>query len=74
MFLTRMGFGSRVVITGDVTQVDLPSGRLSGLRAVQEILKGVEGIDFVSLTRNDVVRHEIVQKIVQAYEEFEEKQ
>jgi phosphate starvation-inducible PhoH-like protein len=74
MFLTRMGFGSRVVITGDVTQVDLPSGRLSGLRSVQEILKGVEGIDFVSLTRNDVVRHEIVQKIVQAYEEFEEKQ
>jgi phosphate starvation-inducible PhoH-like protein len=57
-----------------VTQVDLPSGRLSGLRSVQEILKGVEGIDFVSLTRNDVVRHEIVQKIVQAYEEFEEKQ
>ncbi len=74
MFLTRMGFGSRVVITGDVTQVDLPNGKLSGLRSIQEILKGVEGIDFVSLTRNDVVRHEIVQKIVQAYEEFEEKQ
>ncbi len=74
MFLTRMGFGSRVVITGDVTQVDLPNGKLSGLRSIQEILQGVEGIDFVSLTRNDVVRHEIVQKIVQAYEEFEKKQ
>ncbi|HPQ37328.1 MAG TPA: PhoH family protein [Synergistaceae bacterium] len=74
MFLTRMGFGSRVVITGDVTQVDLPSGKMSGLRSIQEILQGVEGIDFVSLTKNDVVRHEIVQKIVQAYEEFEKKQ
>ena len=74
MFLTRMGFGSRVVITGDVTQVDLPSGKMSGLRSIQEILQGVEGIEFVSLTKNDVVRHEIVQKIVQAYEEFEKKQ
>ncbi len=74
MFLTRMGFGSRVVVTGDITQVDLPSGRLSGLRTIQEILQGIQGIAFVTLNNNDVVRHEIVQKIVQAYEEFEKKQ
>jgi phosphate starvation-inducible PhoH-like protein len=68
MFLTRMGFGSKTVITGDITQVDLPVGRPSGLIEVQSILKGVEGIRFVYLTEEDVVRHELVQQIVRAYE------
>jgi len=68
MFLTRMGFGAKTVITGDITQVDLPVGRPSGLIEVQSILKGVEGIRFVYLTEEDVVRHELVQQIVRAYE------
>ncbi|MBE0596072.1 MAG: PhoH family protein [Desulfuromonadales bacterium] len=68
MFLTRLGFGSRAVITGDVTQVDLPVGRLSGLVQAVDILRGVEGISFKYFTDRDVVRHPIVQSIVQAYE------
>ena len=68
MFLTRLGFGSRAVITGDVTQIDLPSGRLSGLVQAIEVLKGVEGINMSFFTDRDVVRHPIVQAIVQAYE------
>ena len=69
MFLTRLGFGSRMVITGDVTQIDLPEGRgRSGLLAVREILEGVEGLAFVDLDSRDVVRHRIVQDIVDAYE------
>ena len=68
MFLTRLGFGSRAVITGDVTQIDLPSGRLSGLVQVIEVLKGVDGINMSFFTDRDVVRHPIVQAIVQAYE------
>jgi phosphate starvation-inducible PhoH-like protein len=68
MFLTRLGFGSRAVITGDVTQIDLPSGRLSGLVQANEVLKGVEGINMRFFTDRDVVRHPIVQAIVQAYE------
>ncbi len=68
MFLTRLGFGSRVVITGDVTQVDLPSGQVSGLRVVQDILDGIEDIHFARLTSQDVVRHRLVGKIVDAYE------
>ena len=71
MFLTRLGFGSRAVVTGDVTQIDLPQGRPSGLLSVREILKGIEGIGFFDLTDADVVRHEIVQKVVQAYERYE---
>lgn len=71
MFLTRLGFGSKVVVTGDVTQIDLPSGKESGLKAVQTILQGVEGISFVTLDNRDVVRHEIVQRIVRAYEAYE---
>jgi phosphate starvation-inducible PhoH-like protein len=67
MFLTRLGFGSRMVITGDVTQVDLPRDQQSGLIVVSEILKGVEGIDFVNFGREDVVRHRLVQRIVDAY-------
>ena len=68
MFLTRLGFGSRAVITGDVTQVDLPNGRLSGLVEALRVLQGVEGINFTHFTDRDVVRHPIVQLIVQAYE------
>jgi phosphate starvation-inducible PhoH-like protein len=68
MFLTRLGFGSRAVVTGDVTQIDLPAGRLSGLVQASEVLKGVEGIQFNTFTDRDVVRHPIVQAIVQAYQ------
>jgi phosphate starvation-inducible PhoH-like protein len=68
MFLTRMGFGSKVVVTGDVTQVDLPRGRYSGLQEVRTVLSDIEGIEFVYLSDQDVVRHELVQKIIKAYE------
>ncbi len=68
MFLTRIGFGSKAVVTGDVTQVDLPSGRASGLRVVRDILADIEGVSFVVLGAGDVVRHAIVQRIVEAYE------
>ena len=71
MFLTRLGFGSRVVVTGDVTQVDLPAGQVSGLRIVQEILDGIEDIHFARLTSHDVVRHRLVGKIVDAYEKYD---
>jgi phosphate starvation-inducible protein PhoH and related proteins len=71
MFLTRLGFGSQVVVTGDVTQVDLPSGQVSGLRVVQDILDGVEDIHFARLTSHDVVRHRLVGKIVDAYERYD---
>jgi phosphate starvation-inducible PhoH-like protein len=71
MFLTRLGFGSQVVVTGDVTQVDLPSGQVSGLRVVQGILDGIEDIHFARLTSHDVVRHRLVGKIVDAYERYD---
>lgn len=71
MFLTRIGFGSRAVVTGDLTQVDLPGGKQSGLKLVQDILDGIEGIAFVRLQNEDVVRHEIVQKVVAAYDRYE---
>ncbi len=71
MFLTRIGFGSTVVITGDVTQIDLPRDRLSGLRQVIEVLKDIEGISFIFFNARDVVRHPMVQRIVTAYEKFE---
>ncbi|MEW5921704.1 MAG: PhoH family protein [Bacillota bacterium] len=74
MFLTRMGFGSRAVITGDITQVDLPRGKFSGLIEVMDILREVKGIDFVFLSDQDVVRHNLVQRIVRAYEEYRDKQ
>lgn len=73
MFLTRMGFGSKAVVTGDITQVDLPQGKESGLVSVQRILRDIAGIDFCMLTNCDVVRHEIVQRIVQAYENYEQQ-
>jgi phosphate starvation-inducible protein PhoH and related proteins len=68
MFLTRIGFGSRAVVTGDVTQIDLPAGQLSGLKNAIEILANVEGIGFTYFNPGDVVRHELVQRIVEAYE------
>jgi phosphate starvation-inducible PhoH-like protein len=71
MFLTRLGFNSKTVITGDVTQVDLPSGRGSGLIEVQSILEGIEDIRFVYFTNKDVVRHKLVQQIIKAYEHYE---
>jgi phosphate starvation-inducible PhoH-like protein len=68
MFLTRLGFGSKIVVTGDITQVDLPAGQVSGLRVVQGILDDIEDIHFSRLTSHDVVRHRLVGKIVDAYE------
>jgi len=73
MFLTRIGFGSKAVITGDVTQVDLPRGTQSGLAQVMTFLEGVEGIGFTWFTPRDVVRHPLVQRIVEAYEVFEKR-
>jgi phosphate starvation-inducible protein PhoH and related proteins len=74
MFLTRLGFGSRIVVTGDITQVDLPSGTASGLRQVQDILDGVEDVYFSRLTSHDVVRHKLVADIVDAYERYDARQ
>lgn len=74
MFLTRLGFGSKIVVTGDVTQVDLPGGTRSGLRVVQEILDGVEDISFSRLSSADVVRHRLVSDIVDAYARWDEAQ
>ncbi len=71
MFLTRLGFGSRCVVTGDVTQVDLPSDRESGLQEVRRVLDGVEGLSFIDLDETDVVRHPLVQSIIRAYERYE---
>ncbi len=71
MFLTRLGFGSKAVITGDITQVDLPRDDFSGLIEIQGILKGIPGISFQYLTLHDVVRHPLVQRIIDAYEKFE---
>ncbi|MCU0258763.1 MAG: PhoH family protein [Solirubrobacteraceae bacterium] len=73
MFLTRLGFGSRMVITGDVTQIDLPRDQTSGLVIVSEILQGVDGVDFVRFGGEDVVRHRLVQRIVEAYGEHAER-
>jgi phosphate starvation-inducible PhoH-like protein len=74
MFLTRLGFGSRMVVTGDVTQVDLPAGTQSGLRVVQQILEGIDDVHFCRLTSHDVVRHRLVGAIVDAYGRFEAEQ
>jgi phosphate starvation-inducible PhoH-like protein len=73
MFLTRLGFGSRIVVTGDVTQVDLPVGQQSGLRLVQDILDGVDDVYFSRLTSHDVVRHKLVADIVDAYQRYDER-
>ena len=74
MFLTRIGFGSRVVITGDVTQIDLPEGKRSGLKHAVQVLRGIEGIETVTLTAKDVVRHPLVMQIVRAYERAGERE
>jgi phosphate starvation-inducible PhoH-like protein len=73
MFLTRLGFNTKMVITGDITQVDLPSGRGSGLRQARKVLGGIDGVGMVELTAEDVLRHRIVASIVEAYRMFEEK-
>lgn len=72
MFLTRLGFNSKTVITGDITQIDLPGGKGSGLVEVQKILEDIDGIKFIYFTNKDVVRHRLVQLIIKAYERFEE--
>ena len=71
MFLTRLGYGSKAVITGDATQIDLPAGKLSGLKEASRILKGVHGIRFITFTEKDVARHHLVQEIISAYERDE---
>jgi phosphate starvation-inducible PhoH-like protein len=68
MFLTRLGFSSKAVITGDVTQIDLPNGKISGLIEARELLEGIKGIKFVYFSRDDVIRHPLVQEIIDAYE------
>ncbi|MCU1684325.1 MAG: phoH [Amycolatopsis sp.] len=74
MFLTRLGFGSSIVVTGDITQIDLPNGQKSGLRVVRDILDGVDGLHFAQLTSQDVVRHHLVGDIVDAYEKYQARQ
>jgi phosphate starvation-inducible PhoH-like protein len=74
MFLTRLGFGSKIVVTGDVTQIDLPGGQQSGLRIVREILDGIDDVHFSTLTSSDVVRHRLVGDIVDAYERWDAAQ
>ena len=73
MFLTRIGFNSRVIVTGDVTQIDLPDGKKSGLKEVEKILKDIDDISFCYLSDKDVVRHQLVQKIIKAYDKFEQR-
>lgn len=73
MFLTRIGFGSKAIVTGDITQIDLPDGKRSGLKEVRKILAGIEGINFCEFSEKDVVRHPLVQKIIKAYDKYEEK-
>ncbi len=73
MFLTRIGFNSKAVVTGDISQVDLPSGRTSGLRVVRDILEGIDGVGFSYLSAGDVVRHQIVRRIVEAYEAYDDR-
>lgn len=74
MFLTRIGFGSKAVITGDITQIDLPDGKKSGLKEASKVLKNIEGLDFSYLSDKDVVRHPLVQKIIAAYDKYEKRQ
>ena len=73
MFLTRIGFGSKVVVTGDVTQIDLPGDKKSGLKEAIRVLHGIDDIRICRLTGEDVVRHRLVQKIIEAYETLEKK-
>ena len=72
MFLTRLGFNSKMVVTGDITQIDLPDGKRSGLVEITKILKNIEDIKTVKFSEKDVVRHKLVQEIIKAYEKYEE--
>jgi phosphate starvation-inducible PhoH-like protein len=74
MFLTRMGFGSRMAITGDITQSDLPAGQMSGLRHAVDVLNGVDSVEIARLSRQDIVRHDLVQRIVLAYDAVEQRE
>jgi len=74
MFLTRLGFGSKAVVTGDITQIDLPNKKKSGLLQATDILKDVNGVGSIILSERDVVRHELVQRIVRAYDKFDKKE
>lgn len=74
MFLTRMGEGSKMVITGDITQIDLPRHVDSGMKEALQVLDGVEGVDIINLGTKDIVRNEMVTRIVKAYEDFEKKE
>lgn len=71
MFLTRLGFGSKAIITGDITQIDLAKGKESGLKTISKVLKDIDGIDFIYLSKNDIVRHPLVQRIIEAYDRYE---
>jgi phosphate starvation-inducible PhoH-like protein len=73
MFLTRLGFNSKMVVTGDVTQIDLPTDQRSGLKIIGDILEGIDDISFVRFGGEDVVRHKLVQRIVQAYDAYQQK-
>jgi phosphate starvation-inducible PhoH-like protein len=73
MYLTRLGYNSKTVITGDITQIDLPAGRISGLVESVDILKNIKGIQFIYFSEKDVVRHQLVQEIVKAYEKHEKR-
>ena len=73
MFLTRMGMNTKMIVTGDMTQIDLPSSQTSGLVQALRILKGVKGISFVELNKKDIVRHKLVTQIVEAYEKFDKE-
>ncbi|NLK43292.1 MAG: PhoH family protein [Tissierellia bacterium] len=73
MFLTRLGFGSKAIITGDITQIDLSKGKESGLKTITKILDNVKGIDFIYLSKHDIVRHPLVQRIIEAYDKYESK-
>lgn len=73
MFLTRLGFGSKAIVTGDITQIDLPKGKASGLEEARQVLRNVRGISFVYLTDQDVVRHSLVQRIIKAYEAYDDQ-
>ena len=71
MFLTRMGWNTKMIITGDLTQVDLPKGQRSGLREAFDLLRGIEGIEFIEMEQKDIVRHKLVTRIVDAYEKYD---
>jgi phosphate starvation-inducible PhoH-like protein len=73
MFLTRLGFNSKAVVTGDVTQIDLPDGKRSGLKDIMTVLKGIDDISIIKLSGRDVVRHRLVMEIIKAYERHEER-